>query len=249
MKFKHLSRVTVLGVVCLIGMAAGGLSWAMAAGPQASVADASNTNIKCIKFDTDDQSLCGIMRRGPKGIRGPNGIRGKLGAKGNTGATGNTGAQGLTGPKGDTGGTGVKGDTGAQGNQGIQGVQGAPGHTVVVAGTQVSKTGGAGGEPQGELLPATVAQCPAPSSGTPEAYGGGVTIQKSGAQSTGDVVTIQQHFLGTFVSSTSVSPLPAGSTPGTVSTQAANAYEGQAVVTQLNAGDSVVAQAYVVCGP
>jgi hypothetical protein len=118
-----------------------------------------------------------------------------------------------------------------------------------VAGTQVNETAPASGDPQGKLLTPSVAQCPAPSSGTPEAYGGGVQIQKSGSQPTADVVTIQQHFLGSYVNSTTVNPLPAGTTPGTVSTTAANAYEGQAVVTQLNAGDSVTVQTFVVCGP
>jgi hypothetical protein len=243
MKFKHLSRVTVLGAICLVGMAAGGLSWAVAAGPLASSAATGKT---CVQTDVEGQGVCAIMRRGPKGVTGPRGVRGKHGPIGVTGATGLEGPQGQTGPQGGTGPTGPKGDTGPQG---LQGVQGAPGHTVVVAGTLVQETAPAGGDPQGKQLTPTVANCLGVSSSTPEAYGGGVVIQKSGSQSTGDVVAIQQHFLGAFVSPTQVNPLPAGSTPGTVSTTAANAYEGQAVVTQLNAGDSVTAQAYVVCGP
>ena len=242
MKTKHLIRVAALGGVCVAATAFAGLPWADAS-PHAHVADASGTQLNCVHFDVDDQPVCGIMRRGPHGTRGP---RGALGQRGLRGHTGPVGATGPTGPQGVQGGVGPQGD---QGPQGLQGVQGAPGHTVVVAGTLVVETAGAGGDPQGKLLTPTVAQCPAPASGTPEAYGGGVQIQKSGSQPTADVVTIQQHFLGTFVSATQVNPLPAGTTPGTVSTTPANAYEGQAVVTQLNAGDSVTVQAFVVCGP
>ncbi|MGH7922171.1 MAG: hypothetical protein ACREQM_19865, partial [Candidatus Dormibacteraceae bacterium] len=84
----------------------------------------------------------------------------------------------------------------------------------------------------------------------PEAYGGGVQIQKSGTESGGDVVTIQNHYLGTYDSGTGlVDALPAGTTPNTVSTIAADAYEGQAVVTELAGGDTVTEQAFVVCGP
>ena len=239
MKTKQLIRVAGAGGMCLAATAFAGLPWADAS-PSARVADVGTPQIRCVKLDVDDQPVCGIMRRGPQGSRG---VRGKTGARG---ATGHVGATGAPGPQGTQGQVGPQG---GQGPQGLQGVQGAPGHTVVVAGTQVSETAGPSGDPQGKQLTPSVAQCPAPSSGTPEAYGGGVQIQKSGSQTTGDVVTIQQHFLGTFVSSTQVNPLPAGTTPGTVSTTAANAYEGQAVVTQLNAGDNVTVQAFVVCGP
>jgi hypothetical protein len=88
----------------------------------------------------------------------------------------------------------------------------------------------------------------------PEAYGGGVQIQKTGTEATGDVVTLEQHYAGTYVPASgmtpaSVNPLPAGTSAGTISTTPANAYNGQAVVTELAVGDSVTVQAFVVCGP
>jgi hypothetical protein len=46
-----------------------------------------------------------------------------------------------------------------------------------------------------------------------------------------------------------VNVLPTNSTPGTVSSLPANAYQGQAVVTELAGGDTVTMQSYVVCGP
>jgi hypothetical protein len=246
MKFKHLSRVAILGATCLVAAAFAGLSWA-GVGPLAVSADAGQTQLKCVKLDVDDQQVCGIMRRGLTGARGPQGRRGLTGAKGKTGATG---ARGLTG---DQGPQGVVGPVGPQGLQGLQGVQGAPGHSIVVSGSQVQETAPTGGSgEQDKVLTPSVAKCPAPSAGTPEAYGGGVTIQKAGAQSTGDVVSIEQHYPGTFNSGSGlVDQLPSapGSPANTASTTAANAYQGQAVITQLNAGDTVTVQAYVVCGP
>jgi hypothetical protein len=76
-----------------------------------------------------------------------------------------------------------------------------------------------------------------------------VQITKTGTEATGDVVTVEQHFLGTYVNSTSVTAIPAGATAGTISTTPANAYEGQAVVTELAVGDTATIQAFVVCGP
>ena len=97
-----------------------------------------------------------------------------------------------------------------------------------------------------EMTP-SVAKCPI---GHPEAYGGGAQVLKSGAQATADVVTLESNFPGVYVSSTEVDPLPsAGAPAGSVSNQPANAYEAQAVITQLNTNDQVTVQAYVVCGP
>jgi hypothetical protein len=221
-----------------------GLPWADARSSPAhsAVADAGAPLIKCVHFDFDDQPVCGILRHGPRGARG---ARGKTGRRGLTGPQGATGAQGPQGP------IGLTGATGPQGIQGIQGPQGTPGHTVVVAGTVVTTTAPGGGEASGTELTPSVASCtsPAVSPADPEAYGGGVQIQKSGTESEGDVVTIDNHFLGTYVNATTVDALPSGTTPGTVSTSAANAYEGQAVVTELAGGDTVTVQAFVVCGP
>jgi Collagen triple helix repeat (20 copies) len=234
MKRKYLIRVAGIGATCLAATAMAGLPWADAS-PSAHVADNDTPLIKCVHFDSDDPTVCGIMRQGPRGPRGPRGYRGFKGKTGKTGAAGPQGVQGLVGPQG------------AQGAQGIQGPQGAPGHTVVVAGSLITETAGAGGVAQGTVLNPSVATCLAPnvSSTTPEAYGGGVQIQKSGTESAGDVVTIEQQFLGTTTSTNPTSITPPSSSP----TTAANAYEGEAVVTQLTAGDTVTVQAYVICGP
>lgn len=238
MSSRYVVRVLVVVGACLATVAFAGLPWADAS-PQARVADsgAGVTTLPCLHFDADDPPVCDIRLKGPRGRRG---LRGRRGQQGATGPQGPVGAQGVQGPTGPVGATGP---------QGIQGVQGTPGHSVVVAGTLQTVTAPAGGEPEGFQIPATVAQCPSAASGTPEAYGGGVQIQKSGAESGGDVITIQQQYLGTY-SSGSVTPLPAaGSMAGTASTQAANAFEGQAVVTELAGGDTVNVQSFVVCGP
>jgi hypothetical protein len=238
MKTKHLIRAVVVGGACLAATAVSGLPFADASSPTHAI-EVGKSRLQCVHFDVDDQPVCGILRRGPRGARGLKGNTGSVGPIGLPGATGPQGPQGATGPVGATGPQGI------QGPQGAQGVQGAPGHTVVVAGTQVTQPGPA---PEGTQIPATVARCTVPAD--PEAYGGGVQIQKNGTESSGDVVTLAQHFLGTYNSGTGfVDALPAGTTPGTVSTQAANAYEGQAVVTQLAPSDSVTVQSYVVCGP
>jgi hypothetical protein len=266
MKFKSLISIVGLGALCAAAGALIGLPWASAnpTTPSAVLAssDTGKPLVQCLTFDADDPLVCGILRRGP---RGPRGNVGKTGPQGLTGAQGLTGPQGATGPQGPQGPTGPQGLTGPQGIQGIQGIQGAqgaPGPTVVVAGNPVTETGAealsaapiTGGE--GAPVGPTIAQCPAVTAtlDDPEAYGGGVQIQKTGTEATGDVVTLEQHFAGTYVpasggTAASVTPLPAGTTAGTISTTPANAYEGQAVVTELAVGDSVTAQAFVVCGP
>lgn len=236
MKVKYLIRFAALAAACSLTVAMAGLPWADARPTRSADTGRveSASRLHCVHFDLGDQPVCGILRKGPRGLRG---IQGKVGR------VGPAGPQGATGPQGTQGPTGPVGATGPQGPQGIQGIQGAPGHTVVVAGTKVPVTG----FQQDATVPPTVARCP--SNGDPEAYGGGVQIQTpSGAESNGDVVTLQQHFLGTYDSATGlVDPFSGAS--GTPSTQAANAYEGQAVVTYLAAGDSATVQAFVVCGP
>lgn len=260
MKFKRLISIVGLGALCAAAGALIGLPWASAnpATPSATLAssDTGKPLVQCLTFDADDPMVCGILRQGARGPRGKLGKTGPQGLIGPQGATGPQGPQGPTGPVGATGAQGI------QGIQGIQGAQGAPGPTVVVAGNSVTETGAealsaapiTGGE--GAPVGPTIAQCPAvtASMDDPEAYGGGVQIQKTGTEATGDVVTLEQHFAGTYVpasggTAASVSPLPAGTTPGTISTTPANAYEGQAVVTELAVGDSATVQAFVVCGP
>jgi hypothetical protein len=245
MKTKYLTRAAAVAGACLAATALTGLPWADAS-TRARVADAGGSGgekpaVTCVTYDFGEGPVCGVKLRGP---RGPRGVRGK------TGPIGLTGPQGLQGPQGIQGPVGPQGIQGIQGPTGPQGIQGSPGHTVVVAGTAVKLTAPAQGEPEGMELNPSVAQCPSGGTlSTPEAYGGGVQIQKSGSESGGDVVTIQQHFLGTYASPTQVNPLPAGNTAGTVSTTYANAYEGQAVITELAGGDTVTVQSYVICGP
>jgi hypothetical protein len=244
MRFKFVTRIAVVATAFVAGAALTGLH--SGAPPVASAKlvaatepNAGRTLLNCVHFDIDDQPVCGLQgRTGGPGPPGPRGFRGFRGA---TGARGARGRQGLTGPIGATGATGP------QGPQGIQGPQGAPGNTVVQAGTPVTVTAPNGGIAFGTELTPAVAQCTDPMH--PEAYGGGVQIQKSGAESGGDVVTIDSHYIGTYVSSTQVNPLmgPAGTSQPT--TGPANAYEGQAVVTQLSGTDIVTVTAYVVCGP
>jgi hypothetical protein len=241
MKPKYLLHAVVVGAACLAAIALSGLPWADAS-PRAGVADSGGSGsekpaLTCVRFDNGEGPVCGIMLRGPKGKTGP---------RGKTGPIGLQGPQGPVGPQGIQGPQGVQGVVGAVGPTGPQGIQGAPGHTVVVAGTPVTETAGASGDGPGTLIQPSVAQCP--SNGTPEAYGGGVRIDKSGTESGGDVVTIAQQFLGTYNSKTGLVD-PFTTSPGTPSTAAANAYEGQAVITQLAGGDTAKVQTFVVCGP
>ncbi len=252
MNVKRIAYVAAVLAACLATVALTGLPWAEAS-PRAGIADVAGSAgekivAHCFKFDAGDPGICVEVL---KGVRGKTGKTGKTGAKGKTGPIGHiglTGPIGPTGPIGITGVTGATGLTGATGATGATGIQGAPGATVVVDGTIVSVTAPQTGEPQGTELTPSVAQCT--DINDPEAYGGGVVIQPTGTEQSSDVVAEQNHFLGTFVSSTQVNPLPApSSAPGTVSTISANAYEAQAVVGQLAAGDTVTVQAYVLCGP
>lgn len=238
MKVKYLIRLTAVCGACLATVALTGLPWADAS-PRAGIADAGGTKgermvSKCVSFDSNEGPLCGVILKGPRGPRGFTGKAGPAGVSGLQGAAGPQGPQGIQGPVGPVGPVGP---------QGPQGTQGAPGHTVVVAGTIVNEQAPPAGDPQGKQLTPTVAVCPA--TGTPEAYGGGVNITKSGG---GDVVLLQSHTLGTW-SNNAFSVIPAGTSPGTVSTVAANAYQATAVVNQLAGGDTATMQSYVICGP
>jgi hypothetical protein len=254
MSVKRMVYVAVVVASCLATVALTGLPWAEA-NPRAQIADNDAAGVggekvvaHCFKFDAGDPQICVEL---VKGVRGKTGKKGKTGRTGKTGAIGHiglTGPIGPTGPIGITGVTGATGLTGATGATGATGIQGAPGATVVVDGTLVTVTAPPTGEPQGTELTPSVAQCT--DINDPEAYGGGVVIQPSGTEQGGDVVAEQNHFLGTYVSSTQVNPIPApGSVAGTVSSTSANAYEAQAVVSQLSANDTVTVQAYVICGP
>lgn len=244
--------------VALVALAALPASAGAATLPKAFAAEVpSGRTPSCLKIDIDDIPVCGVMgprgNTGARGAQGARGFRGFPGATGPTGATGQTGQTGATGaqgpvgpagpqgPQGVTGAQGPKGDTGAQGPQGIQG---APGPTTVVNGNLVNFSA-ASGPLTGTVL-TSVARCP--SAGTPEAYGGGGYVTRTGQHASSDVVSLMSSYPGLYVSPSQVAPIPTG-TGGQQSSQPANAYESDSVITQYNAGDTITVQAYVICGP
>lgn len=251
MSSNRLIRIAALVGACLCATAFAGLPWADASSH--APAAAKQPRKVCLQYDADDQPpQC--LGRGPRGRRGPQGLRGP------TGPRGATGTLGLTGP---VGAVGAQGPTGLQGIQGVQGIQGPPGafaaggsnpggHTVVVLGTKIGPSPFPSGPATGTELTPSVARCPV-SGPDREAYDGGATITTSNpsnpGQPTGDVVGLESSFPGLYAGLSQVDPLPLGSHPGAVSTEAANAYEVQAVITHMNSGDNVTVQSYVVCGP
>jgi hypothetical protein len=243
MRSRHLNRIAALGAACVAGATLVGLGLAQAS-PPAGTARAGS-HIACMTYDADDQQVCFGL--------GPKGHRGKQGARGARGATGKIGAKGATGPVGALGPVGAQGPPGPQGAQGIQGIRGANGafvgggNTIMVNGDRVQAVA-TGSSLVGVELSPSVARCPI-SGPDREAYDGGSTISFTGPTVSSDVVTLENSYPGTFVGATEVDPLPAGAPPGTASTGPANAYEAQAVVAQLQSGDSTTIQAYVVCGP
>jgi hypothetical protein len=142
---------------------------------------------------------------------------------------------------------------GVQGVQGVNGVQGPPGafvanpsgHTIIVLGSKIGPIAFPSGPGTGTELTPSVARCPT-AGPDQEAYDGGSIINTTSAN---DVVGLESSFPGLYAGQTEVDPLPLGATPGAVSLQPANAYEVQAVVTQMQSGDNVTVQSYVVCGP
>jgi hypothetical protein len=229
---KRVLGVVAIGAACVTASALSGLplAWAHSSGPKAKAADvgAGKPLVKCVRFDTDDPKVCNVLLRGPAGPPGARGKAGKTGARGLRGATGAQGPQGVPGQTGP------------------QGLQGAPGPTVEVTGTKVGPIPSINGVPgQGTELTPSVAKCPIDH---PEAYGGGAVITKTGTNSASDVVTLETGLLGTYVTSTQVSPA-SGPNAGDVSAQPANAYEAIAVVTVLNNNDKVTVQSYAECGP
>jgi hypothetical protein len=178
--------------------------------PRAMAAEETSSSlINCIKFDVDDEPVCGVLGktgpRGPRGAtggRGPQGYRGFIGpvgpvgpvgpggATGAPGPTGATGAIGATGATGLTGAMGATGATGAQGPQGIQGIQGIaglPNGTEVVDGNAAPFSYNGGPSPIGNTT-TSVAVCPVTGTDV-EAYGGGAEIITN-QQSAHDVVTL-----------------------------------------------------------
>jgi Collagen triple helix repeat (20 copies) len=244
-------RFAVLTGTCLAGIGLAGLPGADAStgGPGAQAASGQRL---CVAFDTEDPFACaGPAPQGRRGARGPRGYRGFKGSTGAVGAVGPTGGIGPVGPVGKTGPQGATGDKGVVGVTGVVGADGAfvgnTNHLILVVSAKDFLPSTGGPLTGTELSPPMVARCPPGNSSAAEAFDGGVTVTTSGPN---DVVTVEQSFPGIFVSSTEVDPLPsAGAPAGSVSNQPANAYEGQVVITRLDTGDTVTAQAWVNCGP
>jgi collagen triple helix repeat protein len=251
MSSRLFTRLAVLTGTCLAGIGLAGLPGADAStgGPGAQ---AARGNVLCVAFDADDPFGCfGPAPQGRRGARGPRGYRGFKGARGAFGAVGATGRIGPVGLVGPTGPQGQTGDQGVVGDTGIAGANGAfvgnAGHTVLVVSAKDFLPSSGGPLTGTELSPPMVARCPPGNSSAAEAFDGGVTVTTTGPN---DVVTVEQSFPGIYVSSTEVDPLPsAGAPAGSVSNQPANAYEGQVLITRLDTGDTVTAQAWVNCGP
>lgn len=263
---KRLIRIATPFGACLAVAAFAGLSLAQA-GSEPKAHGASHSGRLCVRYDSDDTRQC-LTRFGPRGERGRRGLTGRRGPQGVVGAVGATGPVGAVG---------LQGATGAQGVQGVQGVHGGPGvfapggydpgcwpapptlpptppppcgQVVTVIGTQITASFPSG-PATGTELPPSVARC-ASSGVDREAYDGGAIIKTENQQnqpSTGDVVGLESSFPGLYVSQTEVDPLPIGAQAGALSIQAANAYEAQAVISEMQSGDNVTVQAYVICGP
>jgi len=258
MSFHRLIRIAVMAAACLAGTAFVGLSWADSHVPSRPAATSRQGVLCGIRYDTDDKPQC--LPSGPRGATGPRGETGRRGPQGHGGPLGLRGLVGVVGPMGPTGPQGARGIQGVQGVQGITGPPGvfAPGgfvgptgHTIVVLGTPIGPIQFPNGPATGTELTPSVARCPN-SGADRQAFDGGATIttRTSGGQaSTGDVVGLESSFPGLYVSQTEVDPLPIGAAPGAASIQAANAYEALAVISNMQSGDNVTVQSYVVCGP
>jgi hypothetical protein len=248
---RHLIRIVALVGACLAGTAFAGLSLARTSSHASAkhVKQAQHAGQLCVRYDTDDpQAQC--LRRGPVGRRGPRGAQGPIGV------TGARGPVGLVGPVGAVGPQGPIGAQGAQGSQGIQGPNGAHvggGNTQLVLGSKIGPIPFTANAPGiGTELTPSVARCPTAGANR-EAFDGGAIISTANPNQpglpTGDVVGLEGSYPGLYAGPTEVDPLPLGGTPGAVSPEAANAYQAQAVITQMHSGDNVTVQAYVICGP
>ena len=256
MSVRHLIRTGGLVAAALAAVAFAGLPWADASS-KAKLVSPHQHGKYCTRYDADDSPVClSYGRRGKTGKRGHQGARGPIGPVGAVGVIGPVGAigpQGIPGPRGQVGLTGPTGPTGAFGAaQATPGGAYPGGNTIVVVGKAIGPFFPNGQVTGTEINPPAVARCPT-SGPDQEAFDGGATVTTSNpnnpTQATGDVVGLESSYPGLFVNQSQVDPLPLGSTPGAVSNVSANAYEAQAVITEMNPGDSVTVQAYVVCGP
>lgn len=257
MSARHLIRIGGLIAASLATVAFAGLPWADASSKPRFVSGRVHGKY-CTQYDADDAVAClpygprgKTGRQGARGARGPIGLVGVVGVIGPVGALG---PQGLQGPQGPVGPTGPTGPSGAfvQASPGIPAGSDSGGNTIVVVGKMIGPIFPNGQVTGTEINPPAVARCPT-SGPDQSAYDGGALVSTSNpanpGQLTGDVVGLESSYPGLFVSQSQVDPLPLGSAPGGVSNVSANAYEAQAVITEMNPGDSVSVQAYVVCGP
>lgn len=244
-----LKRVVSAGVAGAACVSLSAVVLAPAAGatlPKAMAAEAAGKPlVNCIRFDSDDPLVCGVLRQGPKGKTGARGPRGYRGVPGPTGP------QGAVGPTGHTGATGARGPQGIQGIQGVQGLSAAPGGTITVAGQIAQETSDQQDVVANSEL-SSVADCPT-SGQERQAYGGGIVTHASGNSSAGDQVFVSNSFPANQNGPNAVTqdPPQTNNQPPAAGTMGgpANAWEVDAFINTINASNTVTVQAYVICGP
>lgn len=251
---KRVIRIALLTLASLT--ATGFAAWASTGG-FGGKGSYKKGNAMCVRYDADDPAEC--IPFGPRGQRGP---RGRVGARGLLGLVGPVGIQGPVGAAGPRGAQGIQGVTGPTGPTGPDGAFVLPSgsdpggahpgaNTIVVLGSRIGPFLVSQGPGKGTILTPSVAQCP-PAGPDTEAYDGGAiitTADPSNRPTTNDVVGLASSFTGVDNGPAEVDPLPAGAAPGAVSTEPANAYEAQAVITDVQTNHTVTVQSYVVCGP
>jgi hypothetical protein len=255
---KRLIRIALLTLACLA--ATGFAAWA-SAGAFGGKGPYKKNGKLCVRYDADDHPFC--FSYGPHGEKGPQGIvgaRGLVGVVGPVGPLGRVGAVGRQGPQGIQGVTGPIGPTGPDGafvqpSGSDPGGSDPGGNTVLELGSKIGPITYSQGPQTGTELTPSVARCPT-SGPDQEAYDGGATIITTNPNNTqtpvpptDDVVGLESSYPGLYAGPTVVDPLPLGAVPGGLSQQSANAYEAQAVITDIHSEDNVTVQAYVVCGP
>jgi len=242
MTHHRLIRVLALGAAIGVGALAQTPVASATVLPKAMAAETGGSLVNCIRFDIDDQPVCGVLGKtgpkGPAGPRGRTGARGPRGYRGFPGAVGPAGATGATGATGTTGVPGPTGATGAVGPQGAQGIAGLPNGTEVIDGNSAPFSYSGGPSPIGDTT-TSVADCPVTGTDV-EAYGGGGEITAND-QNAKDVVELQSSFPGT-ANGGSVTPVTGADSP-------ANAWQATAIISSLASGDNGTVQAYVICGP
>lgn len=252
---KRLIRIVLLTGLCL--SATGFAAWA-ATSPGAHSSNKHKQKEACLRYDADDTPFC--MPYGPQGKQGARGARGVTGFQGALGAVGPVGIKGPQGIVGQKGIQGIQGVVGATGPSGPDGAFVHPNgsginNTIQVLGSKIGPIPFPSGPSTGTELTPSVARCPT-SGPDQEAYDGGATIITTNPNNTqtpvpptDDVVGLETSFPGLYAGPTEVDPLPLGGAPGQLSQMSANAYEAQAVVTDMHSNDNVTVQAYVICGP